>query len=148
MRTLLATLMLALLAAPIAAAQESNETTTEAPRDGGNAWVEDCPPDMMCAANDPQPYGDEDCIHCSGPVRGPADGSCENCRGDSGDATCMDGAQANESCDPNVQYLGGPAPSTDANAQNVDARQVPGAAAIVVIVGFALAVFLVARRSN
>ena len=126
LRTLLPLTFLAMLmtAAPIAAAQEGNET----PSDGGDAWVKECPPDMMCAYGggsapacdagnetcddgrvhkDERPtysgdcggevcaYGGEDCIECSGP----ADGG----------SSCMDGAQENETCRDDVQYLdGGP----------------------------------------
>lgn len=75
----------ALLAvASVAAAQESNETKTEEqsePRDGGNAWTEDCPPDMMCAyggsSEEPTEPKEDNAT-----TRGPAD--CEYCRG--GDA--------------------------------------------------------------
>lgn len=82
------------------------------------AWVDDCPPEHMCAAgaDDPQAYGDEDCIECSGPSDagnetisyGPDD--CIDCTGAPvGDpSTCMDGAQDGESCLDDVQYLGGP----------------------------------------
>lgn len=131
MRTLPLALLAAMLAAaPLALAQESNETKPDEqpPADGGNAWAEDCPPDMMCAfgggsanetekAGEPSDdgrvykdgdkptydgdcgaevcaYGDEDCIECSGPV-------------DSG-SSCMDGAQENETCRDDVQYVGGP----------------------------------------
>lgn len=120
MRTLLPLALLAamLAAAPPALAQESNETKNdeqqEQPADGGNAWVEDCPPDRMCAfgggAEEPDPagerptydgncgaevcaYGNESCIECSGPR--------------DGGSTCMDGAQENETCRDDVQYLGG-----------------------------------------
>lgn len=130
LRTLLPLTFLALLmtAAPMAAAQEDPEP----PQDGGDAWVKDCPPDMMCAygggeapacdagnetcddgrvykgddPGDDQPtydgdcggevcaYGDEDCIECSGPV-------------DEGGSTCMDGQQGEEVCRDDVQYFGG-----------------------------------------
>lgn len=119
MRRLLLCLTLALLAAPLAAAQED---TTDPARPDDAAWVEDCPPDHMCAANDgdsdtkrpddggceaegcvykgdsdePIPFGPEGCIECSGPA--PSGGS----------GTCMDGADAGEECQPDVQYLGGP----------------------------------------
>lgn len=114
MRNLHLILMLALLAAPVALAQETNETassvatedksrrnTTAAEdpaRPNDAAWVDDCPPDMMCAADAggeerPNQYGNDGCIDCSGPV-------------DNGE-TCMDGAQQNETCSDDVQYLGG-----------------------------------------
>jgi hypothetical protein len=95
-------------------------------------WYEgkpDCPPDQFCTmsessgapppdppqdaeANGSEPiaYGPEDCIECSGPVRGPAD--CENCRGDGApqepqQGTCMDGSAPHAICDREVQYLDG-----------------------------------------
>lgn len=129
MRTLLIALTLALLATPLALAQENtekNETeTSDRPDDA--AWVEDCPPDMMCAAgaDDPQAYGDEGCIECSGPVDGPSDENatddgeerpqqlgpdgCIDCMGpvDNG-STCMDGEQENETCRDDVYYMDGP----------------------------------------
>ena len=75
------------------------------------AWVdpEDCPPEHMCAAgaDDPQAYGDEDCIECTGaPVDDPS--------------TCMDGAQDGESCQDDVQYLGGPGQVPPASHDAVD----------------------------
>ena len=130
MRTAILTLMLALVAtlAPLAAAQDDVKEE-EPTRPDDAAWVEDCPPDMMCAAgaDDPQAYGDEDCIECSGPVDegstqndggaepgqalGPED--CIECmqppREETNGETCMDGAQEGEDCRDDVQYLG-PAP--------------------------------------
>jgi hypothetical protein len=136
MRPTLYIIMLALLAAPIAAAQDdADDTKDDTPeRPDHAAWIEDCPPDMMCAAGDPQPYGDEGCIECSGPVDdggaepgrlGPDD--CIECmRPPANEGTCMDGQQENETCRPqrdcvasgssadacgdDVQYLDGGAP--------------------------------------
>lgn len=139
MRALLATLLALLAFAPLAMAVD-NDTTDASDRPDDAAWVEDCPPDMMCA------YGSEDCIECT---RGPADGSCENCRGDNvTDGTCMDGADAGEACDPDVQYLDGRAgpPESDPRA-NDTVREVPGAGFALVVAGLALAIFLVARAS-
>lgn len=55
-----------MVALPMAAAEENPED----PED--KAWVDDCPPDQMCAfggaEEEPQSYGDEGCIECSGPV--------------------------------------------------------------------------------
>ncbi|HWH08893.1 MAG TPA: hypothetical protein VNX21_06815, partial [Candidatus Thermoplasmatota archaeon] len=115
MRTLLIAL-LALAALPVAAAQEPDRPTNDdASQD---AWVKDCPPDMMCAYGTgdgaeenatykgdcggevcatqerPNPYGPEGCVECSGPA--PDQGS-----------TCMDGAEAGEGCRDDVQYLDG-----------------------------------------
>jgi hypothetical protein len=60
-----ALLGLTLASLPLALAQEGNAT-----RPDDAAWVDDCPPDMMCAAADPQPYGADGCIECTG---GPVD---------------------------------------------------------------------------
>lgn len=109
MRTLLLALMLALAAAPLAAAQETAEKNETVDRPDDAAWVDDCPPDMMCAAGEPHPYGNESCIECSGPVDdGPTYGDCggEVCAYDAGD-TCMDGAGESETCRDDVQYLDG-----------------------------------------
>lgn len=175
MQKLLTVLMLALALAPVAAAQETNETKPERPDDA--AWVDDCPPDMMCAATtaeptkapgnescaeegcvykgEPNQYGSDGCIDCSGPVRGPADGSCDYCRGDTAGNesadTCMDGQQGNETCDPNVVYFGGgPADSGGPISSHSDATDakstVPGATFGLVVLAVALAIFVVARR--
>lgn len=125
--------LLALVAAlaPTALAQDdakSNETET---RPDDAAWVEDCPPDMMCAASDgsveeepsdgptydgncggevcaydshndagerPDAFGPEDCIECSTPPRDAPTSS----------DSCMDGQQEGETCDDDKQYFGGP----------------------------------------
>ena len=192
MRSLLplALLAAALAALPLAAAQEGNETDGSADPDD-KAWVEDCPPDMMCAysgggAEEPRKdgepaddgrvykgedrptydgdcggevcaYGDPDCIECSGPV-------------DSG-STCMDGAQENETCRDDVQYIGGPSRGpadgscefcrggTDAGApadpvpapaetagSGAAARQVPGLALAGTLGALAAAGVLLRRR--
>jgi len=64
-------LVAVLLLVPLASAQD-NETKPpdDAARPDDAAWVEDCPPDMMCAMDMPvdnstHEYGPEDCIHCS-----------------------------------------------------------------------------------
>lgn len=121
-RTLIAAMLAMMtLLTPLALAQGETNETRDAPADEGEqAWVDDCPPDMMCAYDTPQEYGDEDCIECSGPVDdgaepgqslGPED--CIDCmqapRDDAG--TCMDGQDANETCDDDVQYLDGGEPT-------------------------------------
>ena len=68
---------------------------------------------------------------------------------------CMDGQQANETCDPNVYYVGGPvvagapqnASSNDTAASNAatPAKAVP-AAGIVVVVAAAGVALVAARR--
>ena len=165
---LLTAMMLALLAlAPLASAQEEKTDTSERPSDA--AWVDDCPPDMMCAygGSDDAPtydgncgaevcaYGEEGCIECSGlpePGRGPADGSCEHCRGDGevprDGATCMDGASETEICDRDVQYLdgGNGAPVMEAEDRTAGEKSVPGASVVLVALALALAIFLAARR--
>lgn len=84
MRTIrigLAFLAAVLTLAPLVAAEadQGNDRPDDA------AWVEDCPPDMMCAAND-QPvdnstddatqYGPGGCVDCSAPM--PAEGIWEH----------------------------------------------------------------------
>lgn len=125
----LATLLLLTVATPFAAAQEDEPPADESHQ----AWVDDCPPDMMCAfggaedANEtPESYGDEGCIECSGPVEddasnetpehdgrlGPDD--CIDCMtppAGNGE-TCMDGADAGEDCD-DVQYMTPPEDGDD-----------------------------------
>jgi len=78
------------------------------------AWVDDCPPDMMCAmgappegnateepaAEEPVQYGPDGCAECSGPI------SSHASPGD-GPATCMDGADDGEVCRDDVLYFGG-----------------------------------------
>lgn len=127
MRALLIALTLALLATPLALAQENTEKNETSDRPDDAAWVDDCPPDMMCAAGseDPQPYGDEGCIECSGPVDGPADENatddgeerpqqlgpdgCIDCMGPvDGGSNCMDGQQETETCRDDVYYMDGP----------------------------------------
>ena len=161
MRNLISLLLLALLtAAPLALAQDEPKNETNETRPDDAAWVEDCPPDMMCA------YGGEE-----EPSRGPEDGSCENCRGEdqpvlyygnesciecSGPApsqgTCMDGEDANETCRDDVQYFGGDgapheaepisAPVEDAPEQNA----VPAPAVALAILALAAAIVIVGRR--
>ncbi|HUR68826.1 MAG TPA: hypothetical protein VM370_06225 [Candidatus Thermoplasmatota archaeon] len=187
MRTLLALLTLSLLTLPLAFAQEDNSTR---PPDGSAdpsspsqaagddaAWVDDCPPDMMCAAgaNDTDehpdgrpdvcdadvdcaggtnPYGSPDCIECTG---GPVDAGSD----------CMDGADDNETCRDDVYYLGGePEPArgpADGSCENCrgdvvepetagaasDAaaeKSVPAPAVALVILAGAAALVLSARR--
>lgn len=113
-----ATIALLTLLAPLAAAQEETKPE-EKPAEGEQAWVDDCPPDRMCAyaggegepkdeptysgdcggevcaSDSPEALGPEDCIECSGP------------RDDTG-STCMDGQQENETCRDDVYYLDGP----------------------------------------
>jgi hypothetical protein len=112
-KMMLLALAASLLTAPAALAQEEPacpEGYTETPEGcSQQAWVDDCPPDHMCAASeDPdgsgaepgQAMGPDDCIECSRP---PADGN-----GTDGSGTCMDGAEADEDCRDDVQYIGGP----------------------------------------
>jgi hypothetical protein len=136
-------LLALLVAAPAALAQDANETDEKPHVDcppgetcsdkaaGGArpddaAWVEDCPPDMMCAAG-AEEYGSDGCIECTG---GPVG------------ETCMDGQQAGETCDPDVQYLGGP----QQQAESADAKTVPALGALGLIAAFVAAVVIVSRR--
>jgi hypothetical protein len=131
MRMLIPLALVAMLTfAPAASAQDekpdqptcADGQTPESDGCSQQAWVDDCPPDMMCAAGgadngtEEPTYGDcggevcaygngtgnhtgalgpDDCIDCMTP---PRDGS----------GTCMDGAEAGEACRDDVQYLDGP----------------------------------------
>src|SRR5688572_21954654 len=119
MNVLIPLALAALLTVAPASAQENQtacpEGQVETPEGcSQQAWVDDCPPEHMCAAgaDDPQAYGDEDCIECSGPVDEPVhygEDGCIDCTGAPSDApTCMDGADDGEVCMDDVQYLGGP----------------------------------------
>lgn len=172
MRTMLALLALLALASPLAAAQDATDEKKEdgpaRPEDA--AWVEDCPPDMMCAyagesaegenatygdcggevcasdAGEPVPHGPEDCIECSAPPR------------DDG-VTCMDGAQEGEACLDDVQYLdGGAEPARgpadgscescrgeDLAAESAETNAVPLPQLFVVLAALAGAVLVVRR---
>lgn len=168
MRTLVLTAAFLMMLVPTALAGEDDETPTRPPDASADAsspsqaagddaaWVEDCPPDTMCAA------GAEE------PTRGPEDGSCEACRADdtpipygpgdciecSGPApgdTCMDGAGEGEACDEDVQYIGAPqADPTPIGAQQdqaaeveaEDSKTVPGLAIAGILFVAAIAVVL------
>ena len=133
MRTLLIAL-LALTALPLAAAQDPDQPTSD--DDAQDAWVKDCPPDMMCAYGSggdenatykgdcgadacaydgtverPNPYGPEGCVECTG---GPVDDG----------SPCMDGQQEGESCRDDVQYLDGRGPPTCENCRGEDAEPI------------------------
>lgn len=138
MRTLLIAL-LALAALPLAAAQDAPDRPTNSDEGSQDAWVKDCPPDMMCAyggggdenatykgdcgaevcATDapdgsgdrPVSYGPDGCIECSGPA--PDQGS-----------TCMDGAQEGEDCRDDVQYLDGRGPPLCENCRGEEAEPI------------------------
>lgn len=136
MRTLLIAL-LALAALPLAAAQDAPDQPTSND-ESQDAWVKDCPPDMMCAygtgdgadenatykgdcgaevcayddaGERPNPYGPDGCIECSGPA--PDQGS-----------TCMDGQQDGEACRDDVQYLDGRGPPGCENCRGEEAEPI------------------------
>lgn len=152
MRHLLGILMLALLStAPLAFAQEDAAPKDDPTRPDDAAWTEDCPPDMMCAydagngsAEPGQPLGPDDCIECSTPPK------------EDGGATCMDGADPGETCDPNVHYMDAPARGpADGSCENCRgetavesdaAKAVPGAAVALGIIASACAALLVLPR--
>lgn len=114
---IIAALTIALLAAPFVAAQEE-EKPEDPSRPDDAAWVDDCPPDMMCAAGSPDEptasgceadacshaMGPDGCIECSGPV-------------DDSGSSCMDGANETEICDREVQYLDGRGPADCENCR-------------------------------
>ena len=167
MRTMLALMALLALASPLAVAQDANDTKTDEdpqrPPDGSAdpsspsqaagddaAWVDDCPPDMMCAYQGeerPQQFGPEGCIECSGLP--PEDQG----------STCMDGEQENETCRDDVQYLDGGGEPTrgpvdgscencrgeDLGAESAETNKVPFPQLLVVVAALAGAVLLVRR---
>jgi hypothetical protein len=130
-------LVMGLAGVPLATAQDADcpEGQTDTPEGcSEQAWTEDCPPDMMCAAGEagggnasgevepapdcggevcaydtPQQYGNESCIECSGPNDPQQFGneSCIECMPGPVDS-CMDGASEGEDCDDDVQYMDDP----------------------------------------
>ncbi|MEA3190551.1 MAG: hypothetical protein QOD77_1133 [Thermoplasmata archaeon] len=131
---LLLALAASLVLAPAALAQEEPacpEGFTMTPEGcSQQAWVDGCPPDHMCAA-----YGPDDCIDCSGPVD------------DGGAGTCMDGADANETCRDDVQYLGPPPSGGDAAQPEAAATQdAPAAGAVLGLAVLGAAVAARRRR--
>lgn len=79
----LAFLAALVMLAPLAAAEADSGNTTTSDRPDDAAWVEDCPPDMMCAYSDTPHEGDDknitrdpDCEYCR---FGPDD--CIDCTG-------------------------------------------------------------------
>lgn len=171
MRNALHLALVALLAAaPTALAQDERPATCpDGEVDDGagtcsrQAWVEDCPRDMMCAAGeDPEPYGDETCIGCSGPIDEGSSGTCmDGADSDaSADASSPPQAEAaTETCRDDVQSLDGRGPAGCENcrgedtapigapAQGDDATQkaVPAAGALLAV-GALGAALLVRRR--
>lgn len=160
---------LLLVALPAAFAQDEGNQTTENP-----AWVQDCPPDMMCAAsegnatdntNDTKPH-----VDCP-PGETCTDKAAGGARSPQGNATsdnCMDGQQEGEVCDGNVYYMTppptrGPAngtceecrgdvasplqgsPENAQTASDAASKTVPAFSVIAVFVAFAVAVGVVAR---
>jgi hypothetical protein len=166
----LAALLMVLL--PTALADDGN-ATAENP-----AWVQDCPPDTTCAASAEDGSGDakpsvacppgETCVDkAAGGPRPTAGGPCPtdvNCTGSTNPgATCMDGQQGNETCDPNVYYMApgagrgpegcdncrgpvvaGPPPE----AQSASAKTIPALGVFAVFAAFAVAVVGVARLQH
>jgi hypothetical protein len=126
------------------------------------AWVDDCPPDALCAASEgnqtaeecdadtcdhPVAYGNDTCIECSGPVPD----------------TCMDGAADNKACRDDVYYLGGDGESRgpddgscetcrgdDAGQEDAPAtdagKDAPGLASVWLLVGLAAVAGFVRRK--
>jgi hypothetical protein len=76
------------------------------------AWVDDCPPEQMCAAgaDEPQSYGAGDCIECSGPVDEPSEpiqygeDGCIDCTGAPVEDPAASDAQSKDS--PTLPVLG------------------------------------------
>lgn len=161
MRTLLPLAFLAMLfaAAPPAAAQDANESekTNETPRDGGNAWVEDCPPDRMCAfgGGAADSRGGYDCSTPENETR-------EECYVDPGapQGECMDGSRCDMSDCPDCRTLTGDdtageadpirAPvegaEGEAGVTSADDNEVPGFAVAGVLVTLGLLGVALRRR--
>ncbi|HET6398687.1 MAG TPA: hypothetical protein VFH47_03955 [Candidatus Thermoplasmatota archaeon] len=169
--------------APAASAEETTEPACPegyvATPEGCSrqAWVDDCPEDMMCAAgapgehanetsdpdrptysgdcggevcayDEPGRFGPDDCIDCMKPI------------GNGTSGTCMDGAEAGEGCRDDVYYMDGPSRGpADGSCENCrgdgaeadpvsapagDAKDAPGLGGLVVLA--ALAAVLVAIR--
>lgn len=170
----LALVAMVLMIAPAALAEDAPDATcpegyVESPEGcSQQAWVDDCPPDMMCAMADPEDtqggdglpadreeptFGDcggEVCAYdqSHNPAYGPED--CIHC---TPGPTCMDGTATD--CDDDVQYIGGPSRGpTDGSCDNCRGEEVLadgtrdapgfGAAALLGIAALAFAV----RRSR
>lgn len=158
MRTTLALALLGLLTLAPAALADGTEEKPACPEGyvespegcSRQAWVDDCPPDMMCAMgngtagpDEPVQYGPDGCIDCSGPIHS---------------HTCMDGAQEGEACRDDVQYLDGGAEPVrgpmDGSCENCrgeqalsqGTRDAPGLGAAAVLGLAALAVAFARRR--
>ena len=126
MKTVIAALLAAafLASAPFAAAEEESEKPDETePEDGGNAWVEDCPEDMMCAFGGgssgmtvPEDEGDGTCDADACSHAGAPD---EPVSSDDG-ATCMDGSATD--CDDGRQYFGGDADGREPGAPDAESH--------------------------
>lgn len=172
MRALLSLLVLGLLLAlaPSALAQEADQKP-ERPDDA--AWVDGCPPDMMCAAGgadanesgkgDDPTYGAdcgaEICAYQGGPGTLGPDG-CVDCMQPPRDqgSECMDGEQAGESCQDDVQYMAPPGdgtpalPQQDGQPEAAEKASVPGASlgvalGILAVAAIALALLTGRRRA-
>lgn len=125
MRVLIALAVAALLTTTPASAQEDPscpEGQTETPEGcSQQAWVDDCPPDMMCAYDTPDNGTDYDA-----PPQF---------------TTCMDGVDEGEECDDTLIYMTGPqAPAensggNDTGGDQKDAPGAPAALAAVLLLG-------------
>lgn len=168
MRTLIVALLALMTAlAPSALAQEDEKREEPATNDSSeNAWVEDCPPGMMCAmeqppadapqqdnasADEPTYSGD-----CGGEVCAYGQQPSEPVQSDDG-STCMDGQQEGETCDDNVYYMDGPGRETPADeaattgvvSGGARSNDVPAPALAMGILAFAaVAVLALPRRQN
>ena len=151
-------LVLGLAAIPLSSAEETTcpEGQVETPEGcSQQAWTDDCPPDMLCASShsnttdEPVAYGNDSCIECSGPIEF-GNESCIDCSGLPPE-TCMDGADANETCDPDVYYMDDPTrgpedgscefcrgdEAEDDTLGAESRRDTPGLAAASVLIGLA-----------
>ncbi|HVL48895.1 MAG TPA: hypothetical protein VM889_10090 [Candidatus Thermoplasmatota archaeon] len=140
MRTLILALVSLLTMAPLAAAEYYEGKP-------------DCPPDRFCTTSagseEPQPYGDEECIECSKPV----DDSSSGDNLTRGEGSCMDGS-AEYACRGDVQYLDGSGPKNDQEVDTTSAKKdvrsqdlaVPGVALAAVAAAIGLVAILVSRR--
>ena len=138
----LALLGLLLLSAPLALAQKDDDASGEAARPDDAAWVDDCPPDMMCAmrgADDKA--GDE-------AADGSADGDKPTYDGDCGGEVCAyQGEPGTLGPDGCIDCMQPPAGSGQ-DAQAAESNEVPGPslAALGGILAVAAIALGIARR--
>jgi hypothetical protein len=167
MRALIPLALAALLTLAPATAQDAQpacpDGQVETPEGcSQQAWVDDCPPDHLCAAGvedpghdagsrddgptAPQDCGGDVCAYDSPGSYGP-DG-CIDCTQAPPLHTCMDGADPGEDCDDDVQYIGGPGQPAQPAQESGDGagRLFTPALSVALLLGLLAAFAAVARR--